>query len=73
MAGCRQCEGRRSEVIALSFNYRTFPGKMSKLGLILAAIVLAGIVATVAFLATWDMPAPTARVEKVIPNDKLPR
>jgi len=23
------------------------------------------------FLATWDMPAPTARVEKVIPADRF--
>ncbi|MBI3453161.1 MAG: hypothetical protein HY057_10135 [Rhodospirillales bacterium] len=25
------------------------------------------------FLATWDIPAPKARIEKVIPNDRLPR
>ncbi|MBL8805889.1 MAG: hypothetical protein JNN22_03495 [Rhodospirillales bacterium] len=33
-------------------------------------VVLAGFAA---FLATWDIPAPTARIEKIIPNDRLPR
>lgn len=34
------------------------------------AVVLAGLAA---FLASWDIPAPTARIEKTIPNDRLPR
>jgi hypothetical protein len=34
------------------------------------AVLLAGLVA---FLASWDIPAPTARIEKTIPNDRLPR
>ncbi len=25
------------------------------------------------FLATWDIPAPVSKVEKVIPNDRFPR
>jgi hypothetical protein len=33
-------------------------------------VVLAGFAA---FLATWDIPAPTAHIEKIIPNDRLPR
>ena len=37
---------------------------------VLLILVLAG---GAAVLATWDPPAPTAKVEKVIPNDKLPR
>jgi hypothetical protein len=37
--------------------------------LILFVLVL--IFAGAAFLATWDMPPPTATVEKVIPNDRF--
>lgn len=25
------------------------------------------------FLLTWDIPAPTAPIERVIPNDRFPR
>jgi hypothetical protein len=38
----------------------------------LAAIALA-LAGLVAFLATWEIPPPTARIEKTIPNDRLPR
>ena len=41
---------------------------MVKLFLILIAVALVG---GVAFLATWDMPAPKVTVEKVIPNDRF--
>jgi hypothetical protein len=37
--------------------------------LILFVLVL--IIGGAAFLATWNMPAPTATVEKVIPNDRF--
>jgi len=33
--------------------------------------VLALIAGTAIFLATWDIPAPVAQVEKVIPNDRF--
>jgi hypothetical protein len=36
---------------------------------ILIALVLVILVGGAVFLATWDMPPPTATVEKVIPND----
>ena len=26
-----------------------------------------------AFLATWDVPAPSSMVEKVVPNEKFPK
>jgi hypothetical protein len=43
----------------------------------LLAVVLVGLLVVLAglaaFLATWDIPAPTARIEKTIPNDRLPR
>ncbi|MEQ8396721.1 hypothetical protein [Thalassobaculum sp.] len=38
--------------------------------LILILLTLAG---GALFLLTWDIPAPTASVEKVIPNDRFPR
>jgi hypothetical protein len=33
-------------------------------------ILIAVVVVAVAFLATWDMPPPTAVTEKVVPNDR---
>ena len=36
---------------------------------VLAIVVIGGAV----FLATWDIPAPSASVEKVIPNDRVLR
>lgn len=46
---------------------------MFKLSRIIALVVLLGIAAVAVFLATWQIPAPTAKVEKVIPNDRFPR
>jgi len=37
--------------------------------IVLAVVVLGGA----AFLARWDIPAPTAPVEKVIADDRFPR
>ncbi len=31
------------------------------------------LVGGIVFLLTWDIPAPTAPVERVIPNDRFPR
>jgi hypothetical protein len=41
---------------------------MAKYILVLVAVILIG---GIVFLATWDMPPPTATVEKVIPNDRF--
>lgn len=46
---------------------------MGKIAGILLILVLLVLVGGGVFLATFDLPAPTARVEKVIPNDRLPR
>ncbi|HYB09902.1 MAG TPA: hypothetical protein VEJ16_09540 [Alphaproteobacteria bacterium] len=46
---------------------------MFKLSRIIALAVLVIVAGGVAFLASWDIPAPTAKVEKVIPNDRFPR
>lgn len=37
----------------------------------LILLVLAAIVGGTIFLATWDMPSPSAVTEKVIPNDRF--
>ena len=40
----------------------------------LAVIVVLAIIAGAAmFLSTWDIPAPSERVEKVLPDDRFPR
>lgn len=39
----------------------------------LVVLVLMVVVGGTAFLATWDPPAPTAQVERVIPNDRFAR
>ena len=41
--------------------------------LLVAAVVVVLLGVGVAFLSTWDIPAPTARIEKVIPNDRFAR
>jgi hypothetical protein len=38
--------------------------------IVLVLVLVAGLLG---FLATWDLPAPTTRVEKVIPSDRMPR
>jgi hypothetical protein len=40
---------------------------------IIAAIVVLVILGGFAVLATIDIPAPSSRIERVIPNDRLPR
>ncbi len=37
--------------------------------ILLVAVVLGGV----AFLVTWDIPAPTARQEVVLPDERFPR
>lgn len=44
--------------------------KLSRIILVLVVIVIAG---GAVFLASWHIPAPTTKVEKVIPNDRFPR
>jgi hypothetical protein len=45
---------------------------MMKLSSILAVLVLAVIVGGAIFLSTWDLPPPSAKVEKAIPDEKFP-
>lgn len=46
---------------------------MSKLAGVLVVLLLVVVVGGGAVLATWDVPPPTARVEKAIPDERLPR
>lgn len=46
---------------------------MNKLLLIFVAAVLLVVIGGGAFLMLWNIPAPTARVEKVIPDARFPR
>ena len=46
--------------------------KMNRIGIVLvvvAGLVAAGLIA----LSAWQIPAPTVAVNKVIPDDKLPK
>jgi hypothetical protein len=45
---------------------------MRKFLAVIAALFVVVVAAGLVFLATWDIPAPTAPVEKTIPDDKLP-
>lgn len=44
---------------------------MSRFILVLVVVAVVAVVGLGVFLATWDIPPPTKRVEKVIPNDRL--
>jgi hypothetical protein len=44
-------------------------GNIAKIILIVIVVVLIG---GGLFLATWDIPAPSATVEKTVPNDRFP-
>ncbi len=44
--------------------------RLSKTFAAIAAVVVAGVVV---LLMTWDIPPPTARVEVVISDDRLPK
>ena len=44
--------------------------KVSRMLVIAIALIIVG---TVGFLGTWEIPAPVAPVEKVIPDERFPR
>ncbi len=45
----------------------------NRLLLILVVVIVASVAGIAVFLSFQEIPAPTTRVEKVIPNDRLPR
>ena len=44
---------------------------MKSLSRIMVLVVVVLIAGTAIFLSTWDIPAPIAKVEKVISNDRF--
>ena len=44
-----------------------------RLGLIVVVLLLALVVSGGAFLLLWEPQAPTKRIERTIPDDKLPK
>jgi hypothetical protein len=45
---------------------------MGKIVLIGVGVLVLAVVGGLGFLMVWDIPAPTAHVERVIPDAKLP-
>ena len=46
---------------------------MSTINRIIVGVLLAVVLGGTVFLVTWNIPPPTARVERVVPNDQFPR
>jgi hypothetical protein len=46
---------------------------MNKLAGLLVILVLAVVIGGGIFLATFDIPPPASKIEKVIPDERLPR
>ena len=46
---------------------------MRKLTLAAVVLVLGSLIAGAAYLAAWEIPPPTATVEKVLPDERFPR
>jgi hypothetical protein len=46
---------------------------MKNVSRVIVLLVVLLIVGGGVFLATWDIPAPVAPIEKDIPNDRFPR
>ena len=46
---------------------------MSRASAVILIVVLIAAAGGFAYLATWDIPPPSAPVEQIIPNDRFPR
>ena len=46
---------------------------MSTITRVLLVVVLVAVLGGTMFLVTWEIPPPTERIERVVPDDKLPR
>ena len=46
---------------------------MPRLSHLLAILLLIAGTGAAVFLMTWDIPPPTATVEKIIPDDRFPK
>lgn len=46
---------------------------MSTINRFLIVLLLVTVLGGTVFLMTWEIPPPTSRIERVIPDDQLPR
>jgi hypothetical protein len=46
---------------------------MSKIAGVLFALLLVVVIGGALFLSTWDPPSPSAKIEKVVPDERFPR
>lgn len=46
---------------------------MSTLSRVLLVLAVVLVLGGVTFLVTWEIPPPSAHIERVIPDDQLPR
>ena len=46
---------------------------MKKLSTLVFVLVVASVVGGGIFLSSWDIPAPVAKVEKVVPDERFQR
>ena len=46
---------------------------MTKLASLIIVALLAGVVGGIVLLSTWDPPSPSAKIEKVVPDDRFKR
>lgn len=77
-AGGENCRGRgkpgkKRSVVFSEIIKRIVSKIMTKIARLFVILLVAGLVTGVVFLTTWNIPAPSAQVEKVIPDDEFPR
>ncbi len=46
---------------------------MKSISIVVLSLLILALAGGGVFLATWEVPAPTAKVEKVIPDERFPR
>ncbi|RTR17431.1 hypothetical protein EJ903_18220 [Azospirillum griseum] len=59
--------------LALSFSRHNSSGVMSRFASVLLVLLLLVLCGGVVLLASWDLPAPSKAVEKVLPDERFPR
>ncbi|AWB06370.1 hypothetical protein A6A40_14770 [Azospirillum humicireducens] len=65
--------GRGSSAPIRCFPTQRVLGAMSRFLSILIVLLLLVIAGGMVFLASWDLPAPSKTVEKVLPDERFPR
>jgi len=46
---------------------------MKRLSFLVLVLILLGLAGIAVFLVTWDIPAPSTQIERVVPDDRFPR